>query len=87
MRKHNYGLFLDLVKRSGGGDKFNLVDVLSDTYPPPQRAELAKQLAEDGFIELEQLIANDTSITIKGVFTEKGLAQIKAGNLLDMSNR
>ncbi len=78
----NHGLFLDLVKRSAGGETFHLIDVLSDNYPPRQRAEQAKQLAEDGLIELKQLIANDTSITIKGTFTEKGLAQIKAGNII-----
>lgn len=76
-------MFLDLVKRSCGGDAFNLVDVLSDNYSPRQRAEQAKQLVEDGFIELKQLNATDTTITIKGVFTEKGLAQIKAGNSLE----
>ncbi|MEN6349065.1 MAG: hypothetical protein ABFD08_06675 [Syntrophomonas sp.] len=83
MRNQSYGLFLDLVKRSGGGYKFDFVDVLSDTCPPRQRAELAKQLAEDGLIELEQLIANDTTIIIKGEFTQNGLDQIKSENLLE----
>jgi diaminopimelate epimerase len=82
MRKWDYGLFLELVKRSGGGNTFTLVDVLSDNFSPRQRAEQAKQLMEDGLIELEQLVANDTSITIKGIFTEKGLAQIKADYIM-----
>ncbi|HWP97248.1 MAG TPA: hypothetical protein VN426_10420 [Syntrophomonadaceae bacterium] len=81
MSLRNYGLFVDLVKHSNGEDAFSLMDVLSDHLSPRQRAESAKQLVADGFIELIQLNANDTSVAIKGTFTEKGLEKIEAGNL------
>lgn len=77
----NYGLFLDLVKRSAGGESFYYLDVLSDNYSPRLRAEQAQQLVEDGYIELNQLNATDTNIIIKGVFTKKGLDQIRIATL------
>lgn len=77
----NYGLFLDLVKRSAGGDSFYYVDVLSDNYSPKLRAEQAQQLVEDGYIELNQLNATDTNIILKGRFTNKGLDKIRIATL------
>ncbi|MEQ8175057.1 MAG: hypothetical protein ABRQ26_08315 [Syntrophomonadaceae bacterium] len=77
----NYGLFLDLAKRSAGGDSFYYVDVLSDNYSPRLRAEQAKQLVEDGYIEIKQLNATDTSIIVKGRFTNKGLNKIRVATL------
>lgn len=77
----NYGLFLDLVKRSADGYSFYYVDVLSDNYSPRLRAEHAKQLVDDGYIELKQLNATDTNIIIKGRFTNKGLDTIRIATL------
>lgn len=77
----NYGMFLDLAKRSTDGDSFYYLDVLSDNYSPRLRAEQAKQLVEDGYIELNQLNATDTNIIIKGRFTNKGLDKIRVASL------
>ena len=77
----NYGLFLELVKRSARGDSFYYMDVLSDNYSPRLRAEHAQQLVEDGYIELNQLNATDTNIIMKGKFTNKGLDKIRVATL------